>query len=88
MVMTPKEQFNCFQLIFDIKCLDCCNQDTIKLVLGDLFNLEGDNEKNIDCNCACSVCKLNIFLDFAKIFKPNKIREIYNGIVLLQENCD
>ena len=88
--MTPAEQFYCFQIIFDIKCLDCCNQNTIKFVLGDLFNLEGDfnNKKSIDCNYTCSVCKLKIFIDFAKIFKANKIREIYDGIVLLQENCD
>ena len=88
--MTPAEQFRCFRLIFNIKCLNCCNQNTIKSVLRELFNLEGDfiDEKNIDCNYTCSVCKMKIFIDFAKIFKPNKIREIDDGTVLLQKKFD
>ena len=88
--MTPTEQFNCFPLIFDVKCLDCCNKNIIHFFLGDSFNLEGEfiNRKDIDCIYTCSVSKLEIFIDFAKIFKPNKIREIYNEIVLLQLNSD
>ena len=43
------EQFNFFRLIFDMKCLDCGNQETIYFCLGDLYNLEGDfiNKKTL-----------------------------------------
>ena len=43
------EQFNVFRLIFEMKCLDCGNQETIYFCLGDLYNLEGDfiNKKTL-----------------------------------------
>ena len=83
--MNPIEQFNSFRLIFDMKCLDCANEDTIFFLLDDLYNSEGDfiNKENINCNYTCSVCNLSTFIDFAKLFPPIKIREIYHWIVLL-----
>ena len=86
--MTPAERFQSFRLIFDFKCLDCLNQNQIKCMLSDLFNLEGDfiNSKNIDCNYRFLGCNLQIFIDYSNISKPKTIREIYDGIVMLQEN--
>ena len=71
-----------------MKRRDYANEDTIFFLLGDLHNLEGDfiNKKNISCNYTCSVCNLSTFIDFVKLFPPDKIREIHHGIVLLQKD--
>ena len=86
--MSLFELFNSFRLNFDMKCLDCANQETMKFCLGDLYNLEGDfiNKRNIDYNYMCSICNLNTFIDFVRLFSADKIRKIYDGIILLQEN--
>ena len=83
--MTSFEKCYKFRFIFDVKCLDCLNEKQITFILGDFFNLEGDyiNKKNDECKYICSACKLEIFVDLHKIFKPIDIRAIYHGILLL-----
>ena len=36
--MTSVEKFNNFHLIFDVKCLDCLNENQLILFLGDFFD--------------------------------------------------
>lgn len=49
--------------------------------LGDVYNCTHES----DCNFICDNCNLSIFIDLKKMFKPQTIRNIYDGILLLQE---
>ena len=50
-------------------------------------NLEGDyiNKNKNDCKYICNRCFLATYIDLKKIFKPVVIRDIFNGIMLLQK---
>ena len=83
----PFDLFKNFKLQFLVICLNCSNEKEIHFVLGDFFNLEGDfiNKNENDCKYICDQCSLEIFIDLKKLFKPGVLRNIYNGILLLQK---
>ena len=81
------ERFKSFNLHFLIACLDCYKINQLSLALGKVFNLQGDCycTHESECNFICDQCNLSIFVDLKKIFRPQVIRDIYDGILLLQK---
>ena len=81
--------FNNFKLFFRVFCVDCKFAEELSFHLGNLFNLEGDfiletNEEIYVSNRSCKRCGCFYYLEFKKIFSPVKIREIYDGIKILE----
>ena len=68
-------------------CLDCSKEKQGNFELGKYFNLEADHNctYEIDCNFTCDNFSLSIFINLKKRFKPQVIRDIYDGILLLQK---
>ena len=62
-----------------------CSKEKNKF--GKCFYLESDYicTYQSGCNFIGNYCKLSIFIDLKNTFKPQTIRDIYHGILLLQE---
>lgn len=69
--------FNYFNLLVEIKCLDCGNSSEKTFRLGDTF--EGPDEPYF-CHTSCPGCENFIFINLKKFFPPERIRQIYDGI--------
>ena len=78
------EKFKNFHLFFRLICVDCGLRENSHLLLGDLFNSEGDIIlSQVDqihfSNKSCENCKNFIFIGFKKLFTVEQIRRIWNG---------
>ena len=78
--------FNNFRLEIKIIYLDCKSKSILNFCAGEYFNLEGDF---VDDDCKlwrnCQGCNLHIFVDLKKLYEEKIIREIYDGILLIQK---
>ena len=84
------ELFKNFKLKIQIECLECDMKKLISLKVGDFFNLEDnyiatDIKEGFFCHRLCSGCKNFIFVDIKKLFEPDFIRKIYDGIKNFEE---
>ena len=68
-------------------CLDSLKEKQVSLTVGKFLNVEVacNCTYESECNFICDQCNLSIFIDLRKIFKPHVIRDIYDGIWLLQK---
>ena len=78
------EKFKNFHLFFRLICVDCGLRENSHLLLGDLFNSEGDIIlSQVDqihfSHKSCKNCKNFIFIGFKKLFTVEQIRRIWNG---------
>ena len=78
------EKFKNFHLFFRLICVDCGLKENSHLLLGDLFNSEGDIIlSQVDqihfSHKSCKNCKNFIFISFKKLFTVEQIRRIWNG---------
>ena len=61
------------RLIFDCKCLIAVHENQIYFLLGDYFNLKNDLINKKECKYICVGCRLEIIIDFNKIFISKQI---------------
>ena len=89
--MMPAEELNNFRrLLFHLICADCEHKEDFHLLLGDLFNIEGniilyDVDLINLSHRSCWGCKGLIYLEFRKLFSVEQIRRLFDGICLVEK---
>ena len=80
-IIMSMENYNNFRLLFRLICTDCEYVEDFQLLLGDLFNIEGDlilfdvDLINLS-HRTCQGWKNVLYLDFRKLFCAEQIRRL------------